>query len=498
MIGAGTQAITVTVNEGTMYQTIEGIGPMEGAGAWTYKQGPFYVPVNLDSIHYFDTLVIDGGYTALRADPVTAYQATQGNFAVTGSVRQELIYEQKYVQAAQRAGEPFRILWTCWSPPPWMKANNSCCDTTGTGDPNNYLLPSHYTDFANHWIRLLQIARDTFGVNVYAISLQNEPLFNEPYVSCNYGIGPGCGWNGVCYNNMFKVVAPLIHAAHPNVKLVASEDLNRTIVESNLRSDAISNPLVYAWATHNDFTSSFAYWNDRPVWQTEPHPVGFMNDAQMCMSNLGAGAATWFDWGYTNGDCSTAGTADMTCVKKGTYRSLKMFARYVRPGARRILSGGGASGSFGVIAFYHPTDTCLAIILINGTGTAEPATLSVTGTYQPAQFQAWRSTDTQDEVDAGTVAGNGTYSMPANSVTTLVAGKYKGTSTVGTVRQPAQAFAPAARTLPVVQRLYALDGRRVATARQGHAGLAAGVYCAQAVSHSPVHDRAMQVEGITR
>jgi len=39
MIGAGTQAITVTVNEGTMYQTIEGIGPMEGAGAWTYKQG---------------------------------------------------------------------------------------------------------------------------------------------------------------------------------------------------------------------------------------------------------------------------------------------------------------------------------------------------------------------------------------------------------------------------------------------------------------------------
>jgi hypothetical protein len=474
-------AINVSVNQNTRYQTIEGFGPMENAGTWTYKSGPFYVSCNLDSIHYFDTLIIDGGFTALRADPVTAFQPTQGDFAVTGGVRQELIYESKYTQVAQRMGEPFRILWTAWSPPPWMKANNSSSQV-GANDANNYLMPSHFTDYANHWIRLLQIARDTFGVNVYAISLQNEPLFNEPYPSCNYSLGSGCGWNGYCYNQMFHAVAPLIHAAFPNVKLVASEDLNRTTIETNLRGDAVSNPLVYAWATHNDYTGSFAYWPDRPIWQTEPHPVGFMDDAQMCMSNIESGAATWFDWGYSNGNCATAGTATTACLKANTYLSLKMYARYVRPGAQRILSSGGVSGSYGVIAFYHPTDTCLTIILVNGTGAAQPAVLSVTGTYQPATFHAFRSTTSEDETDLGTVPINGTISMAANSMTTLVAGRYH--SNTGTpVARPTAASRPTAAAAAVPARLYSIDGRLAAQrATSARGQLAPGVYCAPAAA----------------
>jgi hypothetical protein len=342
-----------------------------------------------------------------------------------------------------------------------MKANNSCCDNTGGSDPNNYLLPARYTDFANHWIKLMQIARDTFGVTVNAISLQNEPLFNEPYVSCNYGIGPGCGWNGICYNNMFKVVAPLIKAAFPAVKFVASEDLNRTSVEVNLRNDAVSNPLVYAWATHNDFVTSFAYWNDRPVWNTEPHPIGFMEDAQMCMSNLAAGATVWLDGangGRTNGNCDTNGTNSTACMKSGVYSSLKMFARYVRPGAVRVQSSGGVSGSSGVIAFYHPVDQCLAIVLINVTASTQAATLSISGAYRPSQLEAYYSTATEDEVPAGSVAINGTYSMPPQSVSVLVAGTYRGTSVAA--RPDAPRGARAARTpLQREAALYTIDGR---------------------------------------
>lgn len=454
-------AITVTVNQNTRYQAIEGIGPMEGGSSWKYKQGAFYLDVNLDALHYFDTLIDDGGFTALRSDPLTEFQPTAGDFRLTGNVRKLLLNQQKYLRAARQRGEPFRILWSCWSPPPWMKANNSCCDNIN-GDLNNYLLPARYPDFANHVIKLLQLAKDTFDIDVYAVSLQNEPLFNEPYASCNYGYGPGCGWNGVCYNNMFKVVAPLIHSAFPNVKLVASEDLNRTTVETALRNDPVSNPLVYAWATHNDFTDNFAYWKDRPIWQTEPHPEGFMSDAQMCMSNIGAGASMWFDWGYSNGFCGTAGTADISCLKRGTYNSLKMFARYVRPGAVLVASGGGSGGSYGVQAFYHPTDTCLTIILINGTGASAPATLSITGPYQPSSFRIFSVTESTDEIEGATVAANGTYTMPANSVTALVAGKYRSTSV--SARPVAQPSVRSNRVAPVRgYTVHSLDGRVVSS-----------------------------------
>lgn len=479
-----TGAITVTVNQSTTYQTIEAIGTAQNPATyttpWKYRSGPFYVQVDLDAVHFYDTVIVDGGFTGMRCqEPLTSFQQTRGDFSLSAGNRTELQTQARFQQAARRAGEPFALLWNTFSPPPWMKANNSCCDTTGGLDPNNYLLAEHYVDFANHWIRAMEIARDSFGVTVDFISLQNEPLFNEPYVSCNYTLGPGCGWNGVCYNNMFKVVAPLIRAAFPAVRFVASEDLNRTTVEANLRADPISNPLVYAWATHNDFVTSFQYVPDRPIWQTEPHSNGFLNEAQMCMANLAAGAGVWLtgaNGGRTNGCCDTVGTNGTECMQKGVYSSLKMFARYVRPGARRIGSSGGVSGNYGVMAFYHPGDVCLTIVLINATGTTEPATLSVSGSYQPAQFDAFYSTATEDEVPAGTVAVNGTYTMPPYSVSTLVAGTYRGTPTA--ISSPARTSAgPVRQARARAGRLYTVDGRVASSVRRP---LAPGLYCADA------------------
>ncbi len=487
MLTVEAAAIEVAVDQNTTYQTIEGIGvaqdPATFTPTWRYRSGPFYVSVDYDEIHFYDTVIVDGGFTAMRADPITAFQPTPGDFAVTGGVRAELEAEARFVEAARGAGEPFMILWNCFSPPAWMKANNSQAAQAGTWgdlyqDPNNYLLSEHYADFANHWVRLMEIARDSFGVTVDCISLQNEPLFNEPYASCNYAKGPGCGWNGICYNNMFRVVAPVIKAAFPAVKLIASEDLNRTTVEVALRNDAVSNPLVYAWATHNDYVSSFAYWPDRPTWNTEPHSMGFLDEAQMCMANLSAGASVWMtgaNGGRTNGCCDTAGTNNTDCLQTGVYSAIKMFARYVRPGARRIGSTGTVSGNYGVIAFHHPQDECLSIVLINATAAAEPATLSVTGAFQPAQFEAYYSTAGEDEVHVGAVAADGVYSMPPYSVSTLVAGTYSGTSTVRVPQSPG--LAGAHRGL-VKQSLavYTIDGRRALDGEWTPHRPVAGVY----------------------
>lgn len=471
-------AIDVTVNQGTQYQTIEGLGAFIRNGSWKVKEGPFYVTIQATDVGYPDSVIVDAGYSMMRADPVTDYQATQGDYSLNSNVRGKLAALANYVNIARRENQQFRILWSCWSPPPWMKANNSCCQTE-EGDPLNYLLPEHYDDYGQHWVELLKLARDTFDFLPYAISLQNEPLFNEPYASCNYTKGPGCGWNGICYNAMFKVAAPIIHAEFPDVKIVASEDLNRMTVENNLRNDAVSNAHIYAWATHNDYVGSFAYPNDRPIWNTEPHANSFMSSSQMIMSNLAAGATMYTEWSRVD-DCGDNPTTDATCTKAGNYRGMKMFSRYVRPGAIRVACSGGSSGSYGTMAFYHPDNTCLTVVLINATGATEPANINVIGSYQPTEFHAYQSTNTVDEQDLGTIAADGAVSMPANSVTTLVAGAYQGTAVQEAARPTRTLSALRAHMGPA--KAYTLDGRLIGTVNTGMqtTQLAPGVYCTQA------------------
>jgi hypothetical protein len=255
--------------------------------------------------------------------------------------------------------------------------------------------------------------------------------------------------------------------------------------------------LLWAWATHNNYLSSFAYWTDRPIWNTEPHPISFREDAEMCLDNLAAGASAWFDFAdvdsVKNGVCTYAGTADAACLKGGSYRALKMFARYVRPGAVRIAST-GTSGSYRVIAFYHPLDTCLTIVLINSSAAATTATLSVTGSYLPPQLNVFQSSAAQDEAPLGQVAINGTVALPAVSVTTLVSGRYTGTGATAVARATMAAPSARARTSGVV-RLYALNGRLAATSRGAAVQwLAPGVYCTQAAWGGSA--RSLQVRGL--
>ena len=66
-----------------------------------------------------------------------------------------------------------------WSPPAGMKDNSS---TTNGGS----LLPQYYTAFAQHLGRYVTDFKRDVGIDLYAISPQNEPRFVEPYNSCVY------------------------------------------------------------------------------------------------------------------------------------------------------------------------------------------------------------------------------------------------------------------------------------------------------------------------
>jgi len=74
---------------------------------------------------------------------------------------------------AQAINPQIKMLGTPWSPPGWMKGNNSMLG--GTSATTAQLLPAQYTAFANYLVKYVQ-AYQAAGVTVDYLTIQNEPL----------------------------------------------------------------------------------------------------------------------------------------------------------------------------------------------------------------------------------------------------------------------------------------------------------------------------------
>jgi glucosylceramidase len=88
-----------------------------------------------------------------------------------------IAHDQAYVLPELRealAIDPkLRIISNPWSPPGWMKTNDSMLGVSPTGGPG-LLAPRYYEAFAQYFVRFIEAYRAA-GVPVWAITPQNEP-----------------------------------------------------------------------------------------------------------------------------------------------------------------------------------------------------------------------------------------------------------------------------------------------------------------------------------
>jgi len=89
------------------------------------------------------------------------------------------------LQLAKSYGSDLRILASPWTPPAYMKDNNSLI---GGGT----LLPEHYQDYVDHLNSYIKYMKNQ-GVEIDVVSLQNEPDWHPNYESCE--------WNGLQFKN---------------------------------------------------------------------------------------------------------------------------------------------------------------------------------------------------------------------------------------------------------------------------------------------------------
>jgi O-glycosyl hydrolase len=219
----------ITVNGNTTYQTIDGFGAHGSMNVW-WSSGPFYNDA------FLNLIVNDLGLTINRNEYYPPEDGTVFADKQTGWI-------QALQAKANANGEPMKFIATFWTPPGYMKDNGSTIN-------GGHVIPSYYDDLGNYAVGAIQ-AYANIGINLYALSLQNEPAFAEPYNSCVYTRQEMV--------NMLKIAGPIINASYPNTKLFGAEhmlwalewpDISFEGTVGGIMSDPQAEQWMDIWACH--------------------------------------------------------------------------------------------------------------------------------------------------------------------------------------------------------------------------------------------------------
>jgi glucosylceramidase len=176
----------VLVDASASFQTIVGIGgALTDAAAETFAKLPKDKQQELLTAYYDPHTGI--GYTLARTNIQScdfssdsySYVADNDRRLTTFSVAHDEQYRIPLIrQAIAAAGGKLPLFVSPWSPPAWMKDNNS---VTGGGK----LKPEYDQDWANFYVKFIR-TYEAKGIPVWGLTVQNEPMATQKWESCIY------------------------------------------------------------------------------------------------------------------------------------------------------------------------------------------------------------------------------------------------------------------------------------------------------------------------
>jgi hypothetical protein len=149
---------------------------------------------------------------------------------------------------------------------------------------------------------------------------------------------------------------------------------------------------------------------------------GALDLAESIYAALYYGHASAWVW-YQGSEVGASAPSEFALMSSVTKRGKKYYVsknyyRYIRPGAQMVQASSDDSEVL-VAAFDHRVANTLTIIAINGG--QESKSVALTGTNLPTQFQAYRTSATENCASVGPMA-SATIALPARSITSLVFG----------------------------------------------------------------------------
>jgi O-glycosyl hydrolase/methionine-rich copper-binding protein CopC len=426
----GASPSAVAVSFGTTYQTIRGFGASEVFfGVLPHSQ--------------FDELYGQAsgqiGLSIMRVQIAPANWNTSTQTADTTQWTAELTNAQ-YAQQTYGA----IVFATPWTPPASMKASsgsqpyNSSC-SSGTDLCGGYLNPASYADYASYLEAFVNYATNTMGVNLDAVSVQNEPDFNATYVSCL--------WTGAQLDTWITNYGSVLTTGAIPVKLMMPESDSFNLDESDpALNDSAAVGNISIIGGHLYGASPFYYTNaenkGKDVWMTEHFlvPTGsggtvpIMADAiamaeeiHNSMTVADYNAYVWWEGPNTNPSISPQEHL-IDASANPTYFGLAMaqFSRFIRPGyVRASATATPVTGVY--LSAYTGTVSGTkhyVIVAINANTTVRNINFTLsdapTEISSMTPYQTTSAGGLMPQTAVTVTGGQFNYAMPAQSIVTFV------------------------------------------------------------------------------
>jgi len=437
----------VTINKTARNQTIDGFGFFGAQNNWWSASSSLW------SDAWGDQVISDLGITIWRNEH---YPPSDSLNSQDASWTKQRPVVQGLKRKADQYGVNLKFIFTVWSPPASMKVRVTD-NTREIGVPHPFgtkqggaLDPTKYGEFAAWMGQGIENYRAE-GIEPFAVSPQNEPFFVQGFNSCWY--------KQEWYPEMLIGAMSILKSNYPNVKVFGSEGMlemeaadnnwpwfyhkqvldspqaraNLDILAVHGYSDGVAptsgSTLGHLWQSHKQH---FADPMNKKQWMTETSgyqdawngsPGAFALGLDIMSALNNGNVAGWVWWQGSENPGATGGVGDFALmnglVKGKKYFASKQFYRYIRPGAVRVGAASTNNNIF-VSAYEHAGAGTHTIVLANTATGSQTITLG--GAALPASFTIYRTSASENSVNAGDYATGTALTLPGRSITTLQAG----------------------------------------------------------------------------
>lgn len=393
-------ALTIFVDDGKRYQTMDGFGAsVTDSSAWLLRN-----KLSDSQFQKIMEMLFDrekGIGLSLLRQPMGSSDFALEDYTYDdmppGQSDRELRHfsiekDERYIipilRAALAINPQIKILATPWSPPAWMKSNDSLVQGT--------LRPENYSTLAGYFVNFVK-AYEHAGIPIFAVTMQNEPLNIEAdYPSLLMSSGEQAAFLG-------SALGPAFRAAGLRTKIFIFDhnwDLIHYPIE--VMSDAKAAAYVSGIAIHCYGGNAAAQSELRerflnlPIWLTEcsggSWQKGNLLDEQVRLiidstRNWSHSVILWnlaLDQNHEPhlGGCKNCRGVITVKVADGMgevvptvdFTALAHVSKFVRPGARRIESNTFGPESLEDVAFRNSDGSLVLLVLNSG---SKPVTFNI-------------------------------------------------------------------------------------------------------------------------
>lgn len=417
--GQGNEAVTapvITVDDAQRFQEIDGFGAsLTDSAAWLFAKK--LSPAQADAAFKMLFGRKDGIAINILRQPVGSSDLAVTFYSFDDLCQQtakacttppgvsdpnlehfSLAHDQEYIlpllKKALDINPGLHVMLTPWSPPGWMKSSGSMFGSSSDGKVKSSLRPEFYPAFASYLVKAIE-GYQAAGVPIWALSVQNEPLYAPPTYS---GMQMHADEQAAFFGD---ALAPALAAAHLTPKvMVYDHNWDHPDYPETVLKDPKAGALAAGTAWHHYggdpavMTKFHEEFPQKDEWVTESSGGTwqkgniFAEEARELIAvtrNWSRGYVLWAlatdqNHGPVVGGCDTCRglvTIDLTNPDRPQFKPeldyyvLGHASKFLQPGAIRIASDEPAGTKLKDVAFRNPNGTVVLYTLNDGTASQD-------------------------------------------------------------------------------------------------------------------------------